>query len=90
MNIPIAGLKEVKYVLKLLIPFLQLKKKLTSSEVLVLMDEQSNSAPNEVANQLIRLGRLVDATAAYNYNEVTTLPVLKHWNFLRTISITSP
>jgi len=66
----IVGLKEVEYVLKLLNPFLQLKKAL-SLDVLKLI-KQHPSQRKMTVKQLILLSKLVDKTAMFNYSKKRT------------------
>ncbi len=79
----IVGLREVEYVLKLLYPFLRLKKVL-ASKVLVLIDQHPQSR-KMTAKQLVRLSRLVDETAAFNYSKKRTITSVQVKTFLDTI-----
>ncbi len=64
----IVGFKEVKEVLLLLIKYLRLKKVL-AQKVVALID----SHPGRMnANELVRLSRLTDETAAFNYSKKRT------------------
>lgn len=61
----IVGLKEVKEVLLLLYPFLRLKK-ILAGEVLKLIE----TYPKKITpKELIRLSKLVDKTAKFNYSK---------------------
>ena len=63
----IVGIREVEFVLKLLIPFLRLKQEL-AHEVLRLIKAhppQRKMTPRK----LVELARLVDATARFNYSK---------------------
>jgi len=74
----IVGLKEVAFVLKLLVPFLRLKKNL-ALKVLEIVEKhppQRKMTPN----QLIELSKLVDETAKFNYSKkrsVTSAQVIE-------------
>ena len=65
----IVGLKEVKEILELLHPFLRLKKAL-AKEIIKLI----NSYPTTkmTVEDLIRLSRIVDTTAKFNYSKKRT------------------
>ena len=64
----IVGLKEVKEILELFYPFLRLKKAL-AKEIIKLI----NSYPTKMTvNDLIRLSRIVDKTAKFNYSKKRT------------------
>ena len=68
MEYTIVGMKEVKEMLLLLSPFLRLKKAL-AQKVLELIA----SHPKRMnAKELLRMSRLVDATAAFNYSKKRT------------------
>ena len=67
----IVGLREVKYILTLLYPFLRLKKNL-AKEVLVLI-ERHPSSRKMTASKLINLSKLVDKTARFNYSKKRTI-----------------
>jgi hypothetical protein len=66
----IVGLREVQYVLTLLYPFLRLKKAL-AGDVLNLI-KQHPSQRKMTASKLIRLSKLVDKTAQFNYSKKRT------------------
>jgi hypothetical protein len=66
----IVGLREVEYVLTLLHPFLKLKKAL-AKDVLYLI-RQHPEQRKMTANQLVRLSKLVDKTATFNYSKKRT------------------
>ncbi len=66
----IVGLREVEHVLKLLYPFLHLKKAL-AREVLALIG-QHPAAREMTAHTLLRLSKLVDKTASYTYSKKRT------------------
>ena len=66
----IVGLREVEIVLKLLYPFLQLKKTL-ARDVLDLIKIHPSQRKMTVA-QLIKLSELVDKTALFNYSKKRT------------------
>jgi len=67
----IVGLREVEYVLTLLYPFLRLKKAL-ARDVLGLI-KQHPPQRKMTASKLIRLSRLVDKTASFNYSKKRTI-----------------
>ncbi len=66
----IVGLREVEIVLKLLYPFLRLKKALTR-DVLNIINIHPPQRKMTV-NQLVNLSKLVDKTAAFNYSKKRT------------------
>jgi len=66
----IVGLREVEFVLKLLYPFLHLKKAL-ARDVLDLIKQHPPQRKMTV-HQLIRLSELVDKTATFNYSKKRT------------------
>jgi hypothetical protein len=76
----IVGLREVEYVLTLLYPFLRLKKAL-AKDVLYLI-RQHPAKRNMTAKQLVRLSKLVDKTAAFNYSKKRTNTSLEVMAFL--------
>jgi hypothetical protein len=77
----IVGLREVKYILTLLYPFLRLKKNL-AKEVLELI-ERHPSSRKMTASKLIRLSKLVDKTARFNYSKKRTVTSKVVISFLR-------
>lgn len=66
----IVGLREVECVLKLLYPFLRLKRDLASAvlKLIAVMPPPRKMT----AKQLIRLSKLVDQTASFNYSKKRT------------------
>jgi hypothetical protein len=66
----IVGLREVEYVLTLLYPFLRLKKAL-AKDVLYLI-KQHPEQRKMTAKQLVRISKLVDKTAKFNYSKKRT------------------
>ena len=64
----IVGLKEVKGVLTTLLPYLRLKKRL-SEQVIRLIGEHPARMNSE---ELVRLSKMVDATAKFNYSKKRT------------------
>ena len=66
----IVGLREVEIVLKLLYPFLHLKKQL-ANDVIALI-KQHPSQRKMTAKQLVKLSYLVDKTAMFNYSKKRT------------------
>lgn len=81
----IVGFTEVKEVLSLLYPFLRLKKVLAQKVLELIESHPQRMSPKE----LLRVGRLVDATAAFNYSKKRTntsavvRTFLKHKSFPR-------
>ena len=67
----IVGLREVNHVLKLLYPFLRLKKEL-AREVLKIIKGHPDQRKMTRA-RLISLSGLVDKTAAFNYSKKRTV-----------------
>jgi hypothetical protein len=67
----IVGLREVEIVLKLLYPFLHLKKQL-AIDVLALI-EQHPSQRKMTSKKLVKLSYLVDKTAMFNYSKKRTI-----------------
>ena len=76
----IVGLREVEYVLKLLYPFLRLKKELAGKVLKII--ETHPGARKMTPAQLIRLSALVDKTAAFNYSKKRTVTSVKVISFL--------
>jgi hypothetical protein len=77
----IVGLREVENVLKLLYPFLRLKKDL-ARDVLSLI-KQHPSQRKMTASKLISLSYLVDKTAKFNYSKkrtITSVAVIAYFN----------
>ena len=64
----IVGLSEVKDVLKTLLPFLRLKKRL-AEQVINLIETHPKKM---TAKELVRLSKLVDKTAMFNYSKKRT------------------
>lgn len=77
----IVGLREVKYVLTLLYPFLRLKKVL-ARDVLALIKQHPEQRKMTVS-KLIRLSKLVDKTATFNYSKKRTNTSVEVIAFLR-------
>ena len=77
----IVGLREVEYVLKLLSPFLRLKKVL-ARDVLEIISKHP-SQRKMTATKLISLSKLVDKTASFNYSKKRTITSVKVQDFLR-------
>ena len=76
----IVGLREVKEVLEFLHPFLRLKK-LLAKEIIKLI----NSYPTKMTvNDLIRLSKVVDKTAKFNYSKKRTNTSEKVIDFLKS------
>lgn len=84
----IVGLREVRHVLSLLYPFLNLKKQL-AKEVIDLIDKHPE--PRKMtAKKLVRLSKLVDKTASYNYSKKRTNRSAEVINFLTKHELLSP
>ena len=81
----IVGLREVKHVLKLLYPFLRLKTVL-ATKVLALIEQHPQSR-KMTAKQLVRLSKLVDETAKFNYSKKRTITSVQVQAFIDTISV---
>ena len=81
----IVGLREVEQVLKLLYPFLRLKKAL-AAKVLALI-YQHPPQRKMTAKQLVRLSQLVDQTARFNYSKKRTITSVQVKAFIDTISV---
>ena len=64
----IVGLKEVDSILKLLEPYLRLKRKLSGQVIKLIRAYPKKMSPQK----LIRLSRLVDKTADFNYSKKRT------------------
>ena len=64
----IVGLREVEAVLKTLLPYLRLKKELAEQVVKLIKVIPKRMTPEE----LVRLSRLVDDTAKFNYSKKRT------------------
>lgn len=81
----IVGFKEVQETLVLLYPYLRLKKVLAQKVLELIETHPKRMTPQE----LMRVGRLVDATAAFNYSKKRTntsavvQAFLKHKSFPR-------
>lgn len=84
----IVGLREVSYVLTLLHPFLRLKKQL-AAEVLTLIESHPPSRKMTAA-KLIRLSKLVDKTARFNYSKRRTVTSQSVIDFLEIATQTIP
>ncbi len=66
----VVGFREVEHVLKLLYPFLCLKKEL--AEKVLLLIKQHPSQRKMTADILVNLSRLVDETARFSYSKKRT------------------
>lgn len=66
----IVGLREVEFVLKLLYPFLRLKKALAKDVMNLICIHPSQRKMS--VQQLVRLSKLVDKTALFNYSKKRT------------------
>ena len=64
----IVGFKEVKVVLEMLLPYLRLKKELAGQVICLIDAHPKNMTPKD----LIRLSKLVDKTATFNYSKKRT------------------
>jgi hypothetical protein len=84
----IVGLREVDFVLKLLYPFLRLKKNL-ARDVLKLIKNHPEQRKMTKA-QLIKLSALVDKTARFNYSKKRTITSAKVITYLERHKIFVP
>ena len=64
----IVGLKEVESVLKILLPYLRLKKELAEEVIKLIKAHPGRMTPGE----LVRLSKMVDDTARFNYSKNRT------------------
>ena len=64
----IVGLKEVETVLNVLLPYLRLKKELAEQVIKLISVHPKRMTPEE----LVRMSKLVDATAKFNYSKKRT------------------
>ena len=64
----IVGLKEVESVLNVLLPYLRLKKELAERVVKLIGAHPKRMSPEK----LVRMSKLVDATAQFNYSKKRT------------------
>ena len=64
----IVGLREVKDVLKTLLPYLRLKKEIAEQVIKLIEAHPKRMAPKK----LVRLSKLVDNTAKFNYSKKRT------------------
>jgi len=71
----IVGLREVEYVLKLLYPFLRLKKELARNVLKII--EKHPPQRQMTKAQLLKLSQLVDKTARFNYSKKRTITSAK-------------
>lgn len=74
----IVGLRDVRHIVALLLPFLRLKQELAQLIIHLIDSYPATMTPNE----LVRLGRLVDATAAFSYSKRRTNTVATVIDFL--------
>lgn len=84
----IVGFREVKFVLKLLYPFLRLKKQL-ARDVLKIIEKHPPQRQMTRA-QLVQLSRLVDKTARFNYSKKRTITSAKVITFFDKKTIPVP
>ena len=78
----VVGLGEVKDLLTLLYPYLRLKKALAAGVLAIIA--QHPTQRKMTSQQLIRLSRLVDQTASFNYSKKRTNTSTQVIAFLRT------
>ena len=64
----IVGLKEVESILKTLLPYLRLKKRLSEQVIKLIREHPARMTPEE----LVRLSKMVDSTAKFNYSKKRT------------------
>ena len=67
----IVGLREVEHVLKLLYPFLRLKKELARNVLKII--ERHPPQRQMTRSQLLKLSQMVDKTARFNYSKKRTV-----------------
>ena len=84
----IVGLREVNYVLRLLYPFLRLKKAL-AGKVLALI-KQCPPQREMTISKLISLSKLVDETAKFNYSKKRTITSSNVISFFKTANQLDP
>lgn len=84
----IVGLREVEFVLKLLYPFLRLKKEL-ARDVLKIIEKHPPQREMTKA-QLLKLSQLVDKTARFNYSKKRTITSAKILTFFEKKTISVP
>lgn len=84
----IVGFRQVESILMLLQPFLHLKKELASSVLAIIAQHPSQRKMTKA--QLIRLSKLVDKTASFNYSKKRTNTSIQVINFLSSREILSP
>ena len=64
----IVGLREVKEILTILLPYLRLKKELAEEVIKLVKAIPKRMTPEE----LVRLSKIVDSTAKFNYSKKRT------------------
>ena len=79
----IVGLKEVEKVLRLLYPYLRLKKVLAKRVLELIKAHPEKMTPGE----LVRLAELVDQTASFNYSKKRTNTCESIKTFLKTTNL---
>lgn len=84
----IVGLREVEYVLKLLYPFLRLKKELARNVLRII--EKHPPQRQMTKAQLLKLSQLVDKTAWFNYSKKRTVTSAKIVTFFEKKVISAP
>jgi hypothetical protein len=84
----IVGLREVEEALKLLYPFLHLKKALAAGVLAIIA--QHPSQRKMTPQELIRLSHMVDQTASFNYSKKRTNTSVQVIGFLRSHEIFVP
>jgi len=84
----IVGLREVEAILKLLVPFLHLKKRLAHGVLAIIAQHPAQRKMTKA--QLIKLSKLVDKTAAFNYSKRRTNTSVQVINFLSSHEISVP
>ena len=75
----IVGFKEVDIVLKRLLPYLRLKKELARHIIRIIETYPKRMTPKE----LVRLSKLVDRTASFNYSKKRTNTSKSVWSYLK-------
>ena len=84
----IVGLREVEYVLKLLYPFLRLKKELARNVLRII--EKHPPQRQMTKAQLLKLSQLVDKTARFNYSKKRTITSAKIVTFFERKMVSVP
>jgi len=79
----IVGFKEVNSILKRLLPYLRLKKELARHIIRIIGTYPKRMTPKE----LVRLSKLVDNTANFNYSKKRTNTSKSVWSYLKSANL---